>query len=122
MKESGNFDNTEKFLKGENFKDINAILNEYGRLGVNALQNSTPKDSGKTASSWSYSVSQNGSKYEIVWFNDNVVDYVNIALLIQYDHATGTGGYVSGTDYINPSMKPITEGLASEIERMVKNG
>ena len=39
---------------------------------------------------------------------------VNIAIILQYGHATGTGGYVQGLDYINPALKPIFEELAEK--------
>lgn len=87
-------------------------LNKYGEQGVRALSEATPKDSGKTAQSWSYDVINDGNKVSIIWSNSNVNEGVNIAVILQYGHGTGTGGYVQGIDYINPAMKPIFESIA----------
>lgn len=114
----GNFNNLEKFLvKSLHIKPlVRPILEKYGRKGVEALKEATPKDSGKTSESWKYDIveDENG-KYEIVWSNTNVVNgWANIAILLQYGHATRNGGFVKGTDYINPAIEKIFQGMANE--------
>ena len=94
-------------------------LDRYGNMGVEALRSATPADSGKTASSWDYTVEDNGGQVAIYWTNSNVNQNVNIAVLIQYGHGTGTGGYVEGIDYINPALRPIFEQMANDIWREV---
>jgi hypothetical protein len=42
-----------------------------------------------------------------------------IAILLQYGHGTGGGGYVVGVDYINPAIKPIFENVLEECWREV---
>ena len=37
---------------------------------------------------------------------------VNIAIILQYGHGTGTGGWVQGRDYINPAIQPIFDKIA----------
>ena len=39
---------------------------------------------------------------------------VNVAVILQYGHGTGTGGYVTGIDYINPALRPVFEAMADE--------
>ena len=73
---------------------------------------STPKDTGKTSESWSYHIEEGFHTLKIVWTNSNVNKYANIAVLIQYGHATRNGGWVEGIDYINPTMKPIFDEIA----------
>ena len=90
------------------------ILDKYGKLGVEALSAATPVDSGLTAASWSYEIQNDGGKATISFNNSNINDGVNIALILQYGHGTGTGGYVAGRDYINPAIQPVFDKLADD--------
>lgn len=98
------------------------ILKKYGDEGVNALASATPYDSGETAASWGYEIEKTGSGYSIHWVNDHINQGVNIALILQYGHGTGTGGYVQGRDYINPAIAPIFDKIAEDAWREVTNG
>jgi len=97
------------------------ILNKYGQEGVNALASATPVDSGLTADSWEYETIYKNGRYSIVWSNTNVESGIPVAILIQYGHATGTGGWVEGTDYINPSIRPLFDKIAENVWERVKN-
>lgn len=112
----GNFNNLERFLaKVVKIKPvIHAILNKYGQKGVDALAEATPKESGLTADSWSYEIEDSDSGSKIVWKNSNVNKGQVIAILLQYGHGTGTGGYVEGIDYINPAIQGIFQQMADE--------
>ncbi len=112
----GNFNRFESFLtKLLRIKPlIKAILHKYGKRGVNALKEATPKLSGKTAESWTYDIEEENGVMKIVWKNSNVNDGHIIALLLQYGHGTRQGGYVEGTDYINPAIAEIFGQMANE--------
>lgn len=110
----GNFKNTESFLNNIKKRAYIKSLDRYGQKGVDALAAATPRDSGKTASSWAYEVYDFGDTIKIVWYNNNVNKWANIAVLLQYGHATRNGGYVQGRDYINPAMQPIFDQIAEE--------
>lgn len=112
IKQRGNFDKTEKFLKKSFGRNYISMLEKYGQRGVSALSAVTPIDSGLTASSWSYKIIQNEGTISIVWENSNVQNGLNIAILLQYGHGTRGGGYVVGIDYINPALKPIFDEMA----------
>lgn len=110
---------TEKLL-GKLFKlDLNSQLKKYGDLGVNALSAATPVDSGETAQSWYYEFEVQKGRTTIVWKNSNVNDGVQIAIILQYGHGTGTGGWVEGTDYINPAIRPIFDRMRDELWKQV---
>lgn len=119
---SGDFKNTERFLKKAMDGDIFEGLERYGQQGVDALAKATPVDTGKTAASWGYRVIRSKTRPGIEWYNTNVKDGgVNVAILIQYGHGTGTGGYVQGRDYINPGLRPLFDQIADNVWKQVKN-
>lgn len=88
-------------------------LDKYGRAGVEALSNATPKDTGQTASSWYYEIKRSNGSVSIQFKNSNVHEGVPIAVILQYGHGTGTGGWVEGRDYINPAIQPIFDAIAN---------
>jgi len=116
---SGSFSKTESFLKAMQKLNIAAILDKTGREGVIALSNATPKDSGRAASSWGYRVEKKGDVYTIWWTNSDIENGFPVALMIQFGHGTGTGGYVSGYDYINPAIRPVMDRIAEEVWKAV---
>lgn len=107
----GNFSKTFNFLK-RNKKIQPSDLAKFGQIGVEALRNSTPVDSGLTAESWYFEIVEKNGQIELRWNNSNIVDGVPIAIILQYGHATGTGGWVEGRDYINPAIQPIFDLIA----------
>lgn len=117
----GDFSKTKSFLKNLSKKQKQLSLDDWGRAGVAALSSATPVDTGKTASSWSYSIEQRSDGVSLVWNNSNVNDGVNIALIIQYGHVTRNGVYVQGRDYINPALVPIFDKLAEAAWKEVKD-
>lgn len=117
----GDFSKTQKFLAKLARPNIIERLKAYGSMGVDALSAATPKDSGKTAGSWGYEVKQSGKTYSIVWTNTNVVQGVPIAVILQYGHGTGTGGYVKGRDYINPAIQPIMNRIMEDVWKVVSS-
>lgn len=110
----GDFKKTDRFLNKMKRNDYLKILNKYGQIGVQALSNVTPVDSGTTAASWNFEVQTSRSGATIYWTNSNINRGVNIAVILQYGHGTGTGGYVQGRDYINPAMRPVFDKIANE--------
>lgn len=119
---NGDFSGLDRFVKDIKERRYLKVLDQIGRRGVDALANATPVKSGLTASSWGYEIHQSKGKSEIVFTNSNVVHGVNIAIILQYGHGTGTGGYVAGRDYINPALAKTFDQLADEAWRAVTNG
>lgn len=119
MSHRGNFNNLEKFLNRVRNKNYLNILAKYGQEGVNALATATPSETGLTASSWYYVIDQTAVSTSISWANSNDNNGVNIAVILQFGHGTGTGGYVSGIDYINPALKPVFDKIAAEVWKEV---
>lgn len=99
--------------------DIRRACDAAGQRGVEALSAATPVDSGLTAMSWGYEVVTEGGSTSIYWTNTNTISGVNVAIILQYGHGTGTGGWVSGRDYINPAIKSVFDEIADDVWKKV---
>lgn len=119
VKHRGDFSKTEKFLRRMSRADYLNCLEKYGQEGVAALAAATPKESGLTASSWSYKITRGAGSATIEFHNSNVPNGVPIAIILQFGHGTGTGGWVQGRDYINPAIQPIFDAMADSAWREV---
>lgn len=119
FRQKGDFSKLTRFF--EKAKEVvhRGDLDKYGREGVAALSSATPVDSGVTASSWSYEIVQKKGSVSIEFNNSNIQNGVPIAVIIQYGHGTGTGGWVQGRDYINPAIQPIFDKIANNVWREV---
>ena len=118
----GKFENTKNFFTRMIRKEYAKVLSRHGEMGVQLLAANTPVDTGKTAASWSYEITNDKNGISIIWSNSNIQKgYANVALLLQYGHATGTGGYVQGIDYINPALQPVFDKLAEAAWEEVRN-
>lgn len=112
--QKGDLKKTDRFLSGLVGRHYMRKMAHYGEMGVNALKNATPKDTGATANAWRYEIVEEPGRTALYWRNDNVVDGVNVAILLQYGHGTRNGGFVEGIDYINEAIRPIFEKMAQE--------
>lgn len=117
----GSFKRTERFLKTDRKSKILKILKEYGEKGVQALYEATPKRTGLTAESWNYEIWQDRDVYSVFWTNSNIQNGIRIAVILDLGHATGSGGYVEGRDYIHPAIQPVFDTIAGEAWKEVKN-
>ena len=114
FKHKGDFSNLTRFL--ERAKEVVHMgdLDKYGRAGVEALASATPVDSGETASSWFYEINHSNGSATISFLNSHINQGVPIAIILQYGHGTGTGGWVEGRDYINPAIQPVFDKIVDE--------
>ena len=119
MKQSGSLKNFEGFLYKNRKKRLYQLLNEYGKQGVELLRDATPGVTGKTATGWDYEIEVSSQGVSLYWVNNNVNEGVPIAILIQYGHATRSGSYVQGVDYINPALRPLFESMATKLWKEV---
>lgn len=114
FRQKGDFSKLTRYL--ERVKEAVKLgdLDRYGMEGVAALASATPVESGKTANSWYYEIENNGKVAKISFKNSNINKGVPIAIILQYGHGTGTGGWVQGRDYINPAIRPIFDKIAEQ--------
>ena len=117
----GDFNRTFRFLNKMEKFNVEKTLKKYGQMGVDALASATPIDSGTTANSWGYEIVTSKEGATIHWTNTNQNRGVYIAVILQYGHGTGTGGYVQGRDYINPAIRPVFDKRAEEAWMEVVN-
>jgi hypothetical protein len=117
----GSFRNTEAFLQRMRRREQFAVLHKYGAIGVTALRGATPVEHSTTANAWSYEIVDRPGYFAIHWLNSHLDDdgRAPVAILLQYGHATGTGGRVQGRDFINPALRPIFDQMASDMWKEV---
>lgn len=114
FKIKGDYKRVERYFKRLTQKKYLQILDKYGKQGVEALAAATPKDTGRTAESWRYEIETGPNSSSIIFVNDNINKYVNIAVILQYGHATRNGGWVEGRDYINPAVQPLFDDMVEK--------
>ena len=95
------------------------ILNKYGQIGVDSLRLWTPKDTGLTSESWKYRIVRDKNGSSIEWYNTNVQDGIRVAVVLQYGHATKSGAFIQGRDYINPAMIPVFKEITERVWKEV---
>lgn len=119
FKHKGNFEKTTKFLQRAKKREFYKNLEQYGERGVEALRAATPIDTGETSRSWHYRIENTRDSVAIVWYNTNVNQGVNIALMIQYGHGTPSGKYIRGKNYIKPAIRPIFQDIEDGVWKEV---
>ena len=100
-------------------------LMKYGEMGVKALMEATPVDTGKTAASWGYEIVKKDGNYSIIWTNSNLSEGESgppVVVLLYYGHVTRQGGYVEGRDFITPAMQPVFDEIAKKAWKEMYNG
>lgn len=108
----GDFKKTRRFLKNAEKENTMSILQKYAQVGLEALAAATPVDSGQTANSWYYNITNRGHLYYLTFCNSNVEDGAKIAVILDLGHGTSNGGYVQGRNYIRPAILPIFDDIA----------
>jgi hypothetical protein len=119
LESKGSFDKTERYLRSLSKLRIDNILKSCAQQGVDALKKATPVDTGLTSQSWDFEITNKNGAVEIVWTNSDIHNGFPIAIMLQYGHGTGTGGYVQGTDYINPAMRPVFDKISETVWKAV---
>lgn len=117
----GNFNKTRDWFKQVLGKDIYSDLDSLARVGVDALSQATPVDTGLAQSSWYYDIQEDSTRITINWRNDNIEDGASVVLLVQYGHGTRGGGYVAGRDFINPAIQPVMDMIEENVWEKVVN-
>ena len=119
LRHKGDFSKIDRYLERVKEAARVGILDKYGNEGVAALASATPVDSGRTAGSWFYTIERQNGSAAIIFNNSHINKGVPIAIILQYGHGTGTGGYVQGRDYINPAVQPLFDKIAEDAWREV---
>ncbi len=115
----GSTKKTEDFLRRITQGNIYQGLEALAAEGVNALASATPIESGLAANSWGFVVERSKKSTTITWTNSDVENGFPVAIMIQFGHGTGTGGYVHGQDYINPAIRPIFDRIVDKVWKVV---
>ena len=119
FRQKGDFSKLTRFMERAKQVVRAGDLDKYGREGVAALASATPVETGLTANSWYYQIENKEGTIKLSFHNSNIQNGVPVAIVIQYGHATGNGGWVQGRDYINPAVRPIFDNITQNIWREV---
>lgn len=114
FRQKGDFSKLDHYFKRVKRAAKVDVLDRYGRAGVAALSSATPVNTGLTASSWYYTIERQNGRVSLNFNNSHLEDGVPIAIILQYGHGTGTGGWVEGRDYINPALRPVFDKIAHD--------
>lgn len=120
IKTSTNFSKTKKHLSHLSRLSIASKLKPYAERGVYELAKATPINTGNTSEAWAYKIITDRDGSTIVFTNSHISNGVNVALIIFYGHANSNGSYISGIDYINPTLKPVFEDILRNIQKEVR--
>lgn len=115
----GSFSKTENTF--EKLKQLfkKGQLDKYGEMGVEYLKLYTPKDTGLTSESWYYEIDKTDDGYNLIWKNSNIQNGEHIAIILQFGHATKSGTFYEGIDYINPALRKIFRKIAKDAQEEV---
>lgn len=120
FKHNGNFDKLDEYFKKSirisKFKNISDIADEC----IKELAKATPKKTGKTSRSWEYEITREIGRTRLIISNSNVVDGVNIAFLIDIGHATSSGKWIEGEEYIEPVVRNIYNNILNNAWKELK--
>lgn len=119
FRHKGDFSKSRRYLERAKEAVQLSVLDKYGKVGVAALASATPVESGQTANSWYYEIEHSAGSSVIRFNNSHINKGVSIAIILQYGHGTGTGGWVEGRDYINPAIQPVFDTMVEEVWREV---
>ena len=114
FRQKGDFSKLNRYFERVKEAARVSVLDKYGQAGVAALSSATPVDSGETANSWFYEIEHTSTSATITFCNSHINKGVPIAIILQYGHGTGTGGWVEWRDYINPAIQPVFDKITSE--------
>lgn len=119
--QKGDWSRTFSFLgnKQKRKEIIQNLLEIAGEAGVRYLESATPKLTGLLSRSWRYKIIENDGETILEWHNDDIENGLNVAILVQYGHATARGKYVQGFDFINPVIDEVYKNLITQMWKEV---
>ena len=114
--------NSEKNLEALKQMKINGVmldLDRFGEMGVAALRDASPVLTGLMANSWHYEIIKNDKKTAIIWYNTDIENRMNVAIIVDQGHATKGGGWIKGRNFIAPAMEPVYEELDKYLKEVM---
>ena len=111
----------ENLLHLEEMKEKSMLLdlNRFGEMGVERLREASPVRTGLMSNSWYYEVVKNNDKTAIIWYNRDIENGYNVAIIVDQGHATKGGGWIQGRNFIEPAMEPVFEAIDEYLKKEV---
>lgn len=120
IRSKGNWDRTDKFFKKS--VKITKIGNIalFAERCIERLKEETPKDSGITAGSWSYTITRIDKVNKLYITNSNIQNGTKIVLLIEFGHATVSGSWIEGKNFIGPITQEVYNDIVNKTWKELK--
>jgi len=120
LKSKGNWDRTNKFFKKSvRITKIENITLLAERC-IERLKEATPVDSGISKDSWSYEIIKNRNIRSLYITNSNIQNGIKIVLLIEFGHATSSGTWIEGKNFIGPITRDAYNDVLSNMWKEMK--
>lgn len=112
---SGDFKNTETFLRKLLHTDLSHKIVKYGDRGVYELASNTPIDTGMTAQCWDWEAMKSEEGVIIQWTNSYAPYGIPVPYLLEYGHAARDGSWVPAQPFVERTMEPLFKEIADDI-------
>lgn len=116
----GSFKHTKKYLIDSNkvlsldTEKVRDIADET----LIKLKEASPYES--IANAWSYEIKTNQKGSELIFNNSNIENGVNVAIIVDSGHASSSGKWVSGKNYIKKPISDAYKKIFKEMEEALK--
>lgn len=118
---SGDLSRTVAYLNRISKTNLTKVLNTHGKIGVEELKKKTPVRTGKTASSWQYSIETTSDGLALTWDNTNIQNGISVVQLIENGHASRSGTWVSAKPFVKSTIDDIEKQLMFDIWKEVNS-
>jgi len=105
LKQKGDFSKLDKYFKKSVKISKTENVTLFADKCLEKLKEATPKESGLTSESWKYVIVRRKNSTSVQFYNTNNQNGANVALLLEYGHATRSGTWIQGQNYIDPVVK-----------------
>lgn len=94
-------------------------LEQFGEMGVENLKAASPVRTGLMSNSWYYEIVRNDKKTAIIWYNTDIENGYNVAIIVDQGHATKGGGWIQGRNFVSKAMEPVFEAIDDYLKKEV---
>lgn len=118
----GDFKNIERMLKRYAKLDTSSSMQQIGNKVVSTLASNTPVDSSELRNGWQAITEKTSSGTELAIINNSHPETpTNLAVMLEYGHYTGTGGWVPANPFIKRSVNGMYKAFLKQLNKELSN-